>query len=156
MRLHIILPIFVVFKSPSHVWLFATPWIVARQASVSLTISRSLPKFMFIAQWCCPAISSSHALFSFCPWSFPASGNFPMSHLFPSDDQNTETSVSASVVPVNVQGWSPLRLTGFISLFSKGLSGIFSSTTVWRHQFFDVLPSLWSSSHTCTWPLGRP
>ena len=150
------LPVVVVFQSPSDVWLFATPWIAARQASVSLTISRSLPKFMFIAQWCCPVISSSDALFSFCPWSFPASGNFPMHHLFASDDQNTETSVSASVVPVNVQGWSPLRLTGFISLLSKGLSGIFSSTTVWRHQFFDVLPSLWSSSHTSTWPLGRP
>ena len=79
---------------------------------MSLTISRSLPKFMLIAQWCHPAISSSDALSSYCPQSFPASGNFPMSHLFVSGDQNTGTSISASVVPVNIQGWSPLRLAG--------------------------------------------
>ena len=82
----------------------------------------------------CPAMSSSDAHFSFCPWSFLASGTFPMSCLFTSDDQNTGASSSASVLPVNVQGWSPLRLTGLISLLSKGLSGVFSRTTVWRHQ----------------------
>ena len=70
--------------------------------------------------WCHPAISSSDALFSFCPQSLPASGTFPMNHLFASDDQNTGTSASASVFPVNIQGWSPLRLTGLISLLSKG------------------------------------
>ena len=72
-------------------------------------------------QWCRPAISSSDALFSFCPQSFPASGTFSMSHLLASDDQNTWASASASVLPVNIQGWSPLRLAGFISLLSKGL-----------------------------------
>ena len=119
--------------------------------------SRVCPSSCSLHQWCHPAISSSDALFSFCPWSFPASGTFLMSCLFTSYDQNTGASALASVLPVSIQGWSPLRLTGLISLLSKGHhAGVFSSTTVWRHQFFDVLPSLWSSSHTCTWPLGRP
>ena len=98
------------------------------------------PSSCSLHHWCHPAISSSDALFSFCPQSFPASGIFPMSWLFAPDDQNT--GASASVLPVNIQGWSPLRLTGLISLLSKGLSGVFSSTTVRRHQFFGVLPSL--------------
>ena len=78
------------------------------------------PSSRLLHQWCHPAISSSDALFSSCPQSFPASGTFPMSHLFTSDDQNT--GASASVLPVNIQGWSPLRLTGLNSLLSKGLS----------------------------------
>ena len=102
----------------------------------------------------CPAIVSSDALFSFLPWSFPASGTFPMSYLSASDDLNS--GASASVLPVNIQSWSPLRLTGLISLLSKWLSAVFSSTTVWRHQFFGVLSSLWFSSHILTWPLGGP
>ena len=106
--------------------------------------------------WSHPAISSSDALFSFCPQSFPASGTFPMNQLFASGDQNTGASASASVLPKSIQGWFPLRLTGLISLLSKGLSRVFSSTTVRRHQFFDALPSLQSSSHNHTWPLGRP
>ena len=97
--------------------------------------------------WYRRAISSSDTLFSFCPQSFLASGTFPMTHLFTSNDQNTGASALASVLPVNIKGWSPLRLTGLISLLSKGLSRVFSSTTVWRHQFFGVLPSLHSSSH---------
>ena len=104
-------------------------------------------------QWCGPAISSSDALFSFCPLSFLASGTFSVSCLFASDDQNTRASSSASVLPVNIQGWSSLRLTGLISLLSKGLSGIFSSTTVQRHQFLGILPFLWSGSHNRMWPL---
>ena len=102
--------------------------------------------------WCHPAISSSDALFSFCPQSFPASGTFLLSWLFKSDDQNPGASASTSVLPVSIQGWFPLRLTDLIML-SKGLSGIFSSTTVQRHQFFGVLPSLQSSSHNCMWTL---
>ena len=105
--------------------------------------------------WCHPAISSSDALFSYCPQSFPASGTFPMSQLFASDDQNTGVSASASVLPKSIQGWFPLRFTGLISLLFSGLSGVFSSTTVQRHQFFGVLPSLQSISHNCTWLLGR-
>ena len=106
--------------------------------------------------WCHPAISSSDALLSFCPQLFPASGIFPVSQLFTSGDQNTRTSASASVLPVSIQGWFPLRLTGLISLLSMGLSRVFSSTTVWRHQFFGALPSLWSTFHNCIWPWGRP
>ena len=123
-------------------------------ASLSITVSQCLPRFCSLYQWCHPAISSSDALFSFCPQSFPASRTLPMSHPFTSDGYNT--SASASVLPVNIQGWSPLRLTGLISLLSKGLSGVFSSTTVWRHQFFGILPPLWYSSYNHSWPLGRP
>ena len=117
---------------------------------------RFCPRLRSLYQWCHQAISSSDALFSFCPQSFPASETFPMSHLFALDDQNTEASASTSVLPVNIQGLSPLRLTGLISLLSKGLSRVFSSTTVQMHQFSGILLSLRSSSHNCTWPLGRP
>ena len=96
-------------------------------------------------QWCHPAISSSDALF-FCPQFFPVSGTFPMSCLFISDDQNTGASASVSVLPVNIESWSPLRLIGLICLLYKGLSGVFS-TRVRRHQFFGVLPTLQSISH---------
>ena len=105
-------------------------------------------------QWCHPAIASSDALFSLCPQSFPALGTFPMSQMFASDDQNT--GASASALPRSIQYWFPLRLTRFIPLISKGLSGVFSSTTVWRHQFFGSLPSFQSRSHDCKHPLGRP
>ena len=107
-----------------------------------------------LSQWCHPAISSAVIAFSSCPQSLPPSESFPVSQLLASDDQNT--GASASVLPLNIQGWSPLRLTGLIPLQSKGLSGVFSSTTVWRHQFFGILPSLRSSSHNHTWPLRRP
>ena len=95
------------------------------------------PSSSSLHQWCHPAFSSSDALFSFCPQSFPASGTFPMSQLFVSDDQNTEASGSAAILPMSIQGWFPLRLTVLISLPSKGLTGVFS-TTIQRHQFFGV------------------
>ena len=100
----------------------------------------------------------SHPLMSSFPsaLSFSASGIFPMSDLFASDDQNIGTSASASVLPVNIQGWSHLRLTGLVSMLSKGPSGVFSSTTVPGLQFFVTLLSLRSSSHNHMWPLGRP
>ena len=97
------------------------------------------PSSCILHQWCHPAISSSDTLFSFCSPSFPASGTFPMSQLFASDDENTGASASASVLPVSIQGWSPLRLTGFISLLSNALSGFLSSTISWRHQFSYML-----------------
>ena len=132
-----------------------TPWTTAYQASLSLTIpltQSSCP----LSWWCHPATSSSSdALCSFCPQSFPASGTFPVSQLFTPSDQNTGISASASVLSMSTQGWFPLGLTGLISLLSKGLSGVFSSITVWRHQFFSALPSLQSSSHNCMWALGR-
>ena len=144
--------IYIVVQSPSHVQLFATPWTAICQAFLSLTISQGLPKFMFISS----VMLSSH-LILWCPLllpqSFSAPETFPMSHLFASDDQNAGASASASIFPVKSQGWPPLRLTGLISLVSKQLSGVFSSTTVWRHQFFGVLPSLWTSTHNCLWPL---
>ena len=106
--------------------------------------------------WCHPTISSSDAFFSFCPQSLPAPVTFPMHWLFTSGDQNTGASASASVLPMSIQGWFPLRLTGLISLLSMGLSGVFSRTPVQRHQFFGALPSSLSSSHKHTRPLGRP
>ena len=107
---------------------------------LSLTFSRSLPKFMFIASVMAPGHLILWCPVFLLPSLFPSIRDFPRSHLFASDDQNTRASASASVLPVNIQGWSPLRLTGLISLLSKGLSGVFSSTTVRRHQFFGVLP----------------
>ena len=116
---------------------------------------RVCPSSCSLHWWYHPAISSSDALFSFCPQSFPRSGTFSMSCPFASDDKNPGDSASASVFPVNIQSWSPLRLIDLISKLSKGHSRVFSSTTVWRHQFFGILPSLQSSSHNHTWPLGR-
>ena len=102
-------------------------------------------------EWCHPTISSSVALFSSWVQSFPASGSFPMSWLFTTGGQNI--GASASVFPVNIQGWFPLVLTGLKSLQSKQLSRVFSSTTNWKHQFFSTQPSLWSNSHIHTWLL---
>ena len=98
----------------------------------------------------------SDVLFSFCPQSFPASRTFPMSRLFAPGDQKTRISASALVLPMSIQGWFPLRLTGWISFLSRGLSGVFFSTAVPRYQLFGALPSLWSSSHNRTWLLDRP
>ena len=88
--------------------------------------------------------------------SFPASGSFPMSHLFTSGGQSTGASASSSVLQRKIQGWFPLGLTFLICLWSKGLTTIFSRTVVQKHQFFGAQPSLWSSSHTGTWLLGKP
>ena len=106
-----------------------------------------------LCQWCHPAISSSVVPFSSCPQSFPASGPFPMSQLSASGGQIIRVSTSISVPPMNTRDWSPLWQTGWISLQSKGLSRVFFNTTVQKHQFFDVQPSLWSNSHIHTWLL---
>ena len=113
------------------------------------------PRSRPLKRWCHPAILSSDALFPFCSKSFPASGTFSMIQLFASDNQNTRASASPSVIPMSIQGWFPLRLTGLISLLSNGLSRVFSSTTVWRHQFFGPLPSSESMFHNLIWPLWR-
>ena len=139
------------FSVQHSVQLFVTSWTAASRPSCPLPSPKVCQSSCPLHQWGYPAISTSDALFSFCPQSFPASGTFPMTWLFTSDDQNTRVSFS-----ISLQGWSPLRLTGLISFQSKGLSGIFSSNTVWRYQFFFALPSLWSSSHHSMWPLGRP
>ena len=107
------------------------------------------------SRWCHPAISSSVVPFSSCLQSFPASGSFPMSWLFVSDVQSFGASISASVLAMNIQDWFPLGWTGFISLQSKGLSRVFSNTTVQKHQFFDTHPFLWSNSHIHTWLLEK-
>ena len=93
-------------------------------------------------RWCHPAISSSVVPFSSCLQSFPASGSFPRSQFFASGGQRIRASASASVLPMNIQGWFPLGLTGLISLLSKGLSRVFSNTMVWKHQFFGAQPVL--------------
>ena len=103
--------------------------------------------------WCHPNISSSVVPFSPCLQSFPASGSFPVSHFFASGGQSIGASASASVLPMNIQGWFPLGLTGLISLQSKGLSRVFSNTTVQKHQFFGAQLSLWSNSLIHTWLL---
>ena len=108
-----------------------------------------------LSQWCYLTISSSAAPFSFCLQPLPASGSFPVSQFFPSGSESIGASASALVLPVNIHGWFPLGLTDWICLLSKGLSKVFSSTTIWKHQLFSVQPSLWSSSHIHTWVLEK-
>ena len=108
-----------------------------------------------LSRWCHPTISSSVVPFSSCPQSFPASGSFQMSQVFTSGGQSIGVSASASVLPINTQDWSPLGWTDWISLQSKGLSRVFSNTTVQKHQFFDPQLSLWSNSHIHTWLLEK-
>ena len=143
-------------QSLSRVWLFAThesqhmrPLCPSPTAGVH---SNSCPS----SRWCHPAISSSVVPFSSCPQSLPASESFPMSQLFAWGGQSTGVSASASFLPKNSQGWSPLEWTGWISLQSKGLSRVFSNTTVQKHQFFGTQLSSQSDSHIHTWPLEKP
>ena len=107
-------------------------------------------------QRCHPAISSSVVPFSSCPQSLPASGSFPMSQLFTWGGQSTGVSALASFLPKKSQGWTPSEGTGWISLQSKGLSRVFSNTTLQKHQFFGTQPSSQSNSHIHTWPLEKP
>ena len=116
------------------------------------TCSNSCP----LNQWCHQTILSSVAPFFPCSQSFLVSGSFPMSQLLASGSQNIGASASASVLPMNIQDWFPLGLTGLISLLSKGLSRVFSNTTVQKHQFFGVQPSLWSNSHIHARLLEKP
>ena len=109
-----------------------------------------------LSRWCHPAISSSVVPFSSCPQSLPASESFPMSQLFTWGGQSTGISALASVLPMNIQDWSPLGWTGWISLQSKGLSRVFYSTTVQKHQIFGPELSSQSNSHIHTWPLEKP
>ena len=145
-------------QSLSCVRFFVTWWIAACQASLSITNSRSLPKLMSIV-----LVMPSSSLILWCPLLLPS--------IFSSiRDFSNESAVcirwpnywSFSISPSNegrkksIQDWFPWRLTGLNSFLSKGLLGVFPSTTVRRHQFFGALPSLWSSSHKQMWPLGRP
>ena len=135
-------------QSLSRVWLFATPWIAARQASLSVTNSRSSLRLRSIES----VMPSSHLIlghpvpFSSYSQSLPASESFPMSQLFASGGQSTGVSALASFLPKKSQDWSPSGWTGWIPLQSKGLSRVFSNTTVQKHQFFGTQPSSQSNS----------
>ena len=133
----------------------ATSCAAAHQASLSLTISQSLLKRMSIGL----VMPSNHLIllcpFSSCPQSFPELGSFPMSWLNTSGSQSIGAPVSASTFSMNIQGWIPFRFTNLISLLSKGLSSVFSSTTVQKHQFFITQLSLWFSSHILIWLLEK-
>ena len=124
------------FQSLSHIQLFATPWTAACQAYLSITNSQILLKLMSIEL----VMPSNHLIlyhpFSSCLQSFPASGSFQMSQFFALGGQSIGISASASVLPMNIQDWFPLGWAGWISLQSKGLSRVFSNTTVQKHQFF--------------------
>ena len=125
-------------QSLSHIQFFATPWTAARPSSTTRVHSNPCP----LSQWCHPIISSSVVPFSSSLQSFPASRSFQMSQPFVSGGQSIGVSASASVLPVNIQSWSPLGCTGWISLQSKGLSRVFSNTKVQKHQFFSTKLSL--------------
>ena len=137
-------------QSLSRVRLFATPWIAARQASFSITSSRSSLKLTSIES----VMPSSHLILCrpllLLPSTLPASESFPMRQLFAWGGQCTGVSALASFLPKNTQDWSPLEWTGWISLQSKGLSRVFSNTTVQKHQFFGAQLSSQSNSHIHT------
>ena len=128
----------------------------ARLPCLSLSPSpRACSNSCLLSRSCHPSILSSVIPFSSCLQSFPASGSFPMIPLFSTGGHSVEASASASVLPMNIQGWFPLGLAGLISLQSKGLSRIFSSSKAQKHQFFNTQPSLWSNSHIHTWPYRK-
>ena len=128
-------------QSLSHVPLFATPWTAARLPCTSPT-PRAYSNSCQLSQWCHPTISSSLIPFSSHLQSFSTSGSFPMSQFFASGSQSIRVSAAPSVLLVNIQDRFPLRWTGLISLQSKGLSRVFSNTTVQKHQFFSAQLSL--------------
>ena len=143
-------------QSLSHVWPFATPWTAECQASLSITTPRVYSNSCPFSQKCHPTISSSVIPFSFRLQSLPASGSFQISQFFSSGGQSIGVSASASVLPMNYQDWIPLGWTGWISLQSKGLSRVFSNTTVKKHQFFSAWFPLYSNSHIHLWLPKKP
>ena len=145
----------IIAQSLSYIQLCDPFWLQHSRLPCSSPSTGVCSDSCLLSRWCHPTISSSVPLFSSCPQSFPASGYFPMSHLFASYGQSIGASASAPVLPINVKGWFPLGLTGLISQF-MGLSRVFFSTTLWKNQFFGFQPSLWSNSHICTWLLEKP
>ena len=137
-------------------WLFGTPWTAACQTSLFSLSPGSCSNLCLSIRWCYLNFSSSAAPFSSCLQSFSALGYFPISWLFTSGGQSFGPSASALVVPMNIQDWFPLGLTDLISLQSKGLSRVFSNTTIPKHIFFHTQSSLWSNSHILRWLLGKP
>ena len=151
-----VLNIIVLVHSLSRVQLFAIPWTAARQASLSFTIYWACSNSCSLSQWCHPIISFSVFPFSSGVQSFPAPGSFIMNQFFASGGQSIGASASTSVISMIIQDWFPLGLTGLISLLSKRISGVFSSTTVQKHQFFSSQPSLWYNSYIYIWLLEKP
>ena len=153
-------------KQAWQLWFSSVQFSLVAQSCPTLCnpVNRSTPGLPFhhhlhsrpSSPWCHPAISSSVILFSSCPQSLPASESFPMSQLFAWSDQSTRVSALASFLPKKSHGWSPLGWTGWTSLQSKGLSRVFSNTTVQKHQFFGTQLSSQSNSHIHTWPLEKP
>ena len=139
-----------IVQSLSRVWLFVTPWTAVRQATLSFTVSWSLLKLMSME-----SVMPCHHLILCHPLLLLPS-IIPSISLFQWVGSSYRVATSVSVLPVNIQGWIPLRLTGLRSLLSKGLSRVFSSTTVQKHQFFRALPSLRSNSHIHTRLLEKP
>ena len=143
-------------QSLSHVWLSKTPWIAAHQAPLSITNSRNSLRLKSIES----VMPSSHLILChpllFLPPIPPSIRSFPMTQLFAWGGQSTGVSALASVLPKNTQDWSPLEWTGWIPLQSKGLSRVFSNTTVQKHQFFGAQLSSQSYSHIHTWLLEKP
>ena len=148
--------IFSSVQSLSRVWLFATPWTAARQASLSITNSQSLLKLMSLES----VMPSNHLILChpllLLPSILPSIRVFSMGHFFASGGHSIGVSASASVLPMNIQDWFPLGWTGWICLLSKGLSRVFSNTTVQKHQFFGAQLSSWSNSHIRTLLLEKP
>ena len=140
----------------SSIWLFVTPWTAAHQASLSITNSRSLLKLMSIES----AIPSNHLIlccpFLLLPSIFPSIRVFSNESVFHIRWPKHWSFSFSIVLPMNIQDWFPLGLTDWISLQSKGLSRVFSNTTVQKHQFFGAQLSLWSNSHIHTWLLEKP
>ena len=139
-------------QSLSRVQLFVTPWTTACQASLSITNSQSLLRLMSIGL----VMPSNHLILCRPLLLFPQIRVFQMNQLFASGGQSTRVSAPTSVLPMNTQDWSPLGWTSWISLQSKGLSRVFSNTTVQKHQFFGTQPSSQSNSHIHTWLLVKP
>jgi len=135
---------------------FVTPWIASRQASCPSLTPGAYSNSCSSIGWCHPTISSSVIPFSSRLQYFPASGSFPICQFFASCGQCIGVSASVSVLPKNIQNWFPLGWTGWISLLSKGLSSVFSNTTVQKHQFFGAQLSLKSNSHIHTQLLEKP
>ena len=144
----------IVVWSLCSIWIFGTPMHCSTPGFLTCTVSQSLLNVH--CRWCHQTISSSVAPFSSYLLSFPASESLLISGLFALGGQIIGASVSASVFPMNIQDRFPLELTGLISLQSKGLSKVFSSTTIWKQQLFDAQPSWWSNPQIHTWLLEKP
>ena len=140
----------------NHVWLLRPHGLQHARFPCPSTTPKACSKLCPSSWWCHPTISSSVVPFFSCLQSFPASGSLPMSQLFTSGGQSIGVSASTSVFSMNIQDWSPLGWTSWISLQSKGLSRVFYNTIVQKHQFFGAQLSSQSNSHIHTWPLEKP